>query len=126
MFSAVVGQPLVVVFSLNRPELSGSSRCSGLVGAVAGERSKRMARRRSWGGGGGGGGNMLGKVLTAILLIYVLFMFVINFVPEIETAVTGFTSTLPMVETMVGIVSWLLPVGALVIAAVMLFKHIKS
>lgn len=83
-----------------------------------------FAGRRRFGGGGSSGG--VGDIIVTALLVFVLFMFVINFVPEIEDAVLGFTTTLPMVEGMVTLMSWILPVGAIICALVILFRKIKA
>jgi hypothetical protein len=70
---------------------------------------------RSSGSRGGG----IAGVISMVILSFVLLMFVIGFVPTIQTAIEGFTTTLPVVAAIVNIAAWLIPVGA-VIAAIML------
>lgn len=77
-------------------------------------KAKAMARAIRELSAGQVGSISLSKLVTTLLLAFVGLMFVIEVGPQIETAVLGYTGTNAFVEAILGMASWILPVGALV------------
>lgn len=80
---------------------------------------RRGGRASNWGTGGA-----TDIMITVVMAIVVVF-FVIAIVPELE-GMTIDPLWSPMTQSMLGLVKWILPVGAIVAVVIMIFRKIKG
>lgn len=55
----------------------------------------------------------IGRLFEYLILALVGLMFIIEFAPELETAITGFTGTNTFVIALLGISEWVVPVSGI-------------
>ena len=69
------------------------------------------------------GGINPSRTIVLLIMAFVVIMFILSFVPELETAVTGSTIDNDFVNSFLGIMVWVLPIGALIAILVAIFRN---
>jgi len=65
-------------------------------------------------------------IFTFSIMGLIGLMFIMEFVPELETAATGFTSTSTIVAAMVDMSVWIIPIVAIVSIILVGVKKLRS
>lgn len=66
------------------------------------------------------------RIITGVILAFVVIMFLLQMVPELETEIGATTITNTFVLAMLDMMIWILPVAAIVAVIVLLFRLVKS
>lgn len=72
------------------------------------------------------GGINPSRTITLLIMAFVILMFILSFVPELETAVAGSTITNDFVNSFLGIMVWVLPISALIAVLIAIFRNTGS
>ena len=67
-----------------------------------------------------------GRLIGLMCMAFVIIMFILNFVPELETAIAGSTIQNTFVNSFLGIMVWALPVAGLIAVLIGMFQTSKS
>jgi len=66
------------------------------------------------------------RIIVLLVMAFVVIMFLLSFVPELETAIAGSTITNEFVNSFLGIMVWVVPIGALIAILIAIFRTTKS
>jgi hypothetical protein len=94
---------------------------------VEAARLTEVARRKGlWVALNEAGGIDPSRIITLLIMAFVVLMFILSFVPELEDAITNSTITNEFVNAMLGIMVWVLPIGALIAILIAIFRLGRS
>lgn len=72
-----------------------------------------------------GGSSSATSIMIGVLMAIITIFFVIAVVPELEAMVID-PAWAPMTQTMLGLVKWILPVGAIIAVIVLIFRQVRG